>query len=58
MSSSHCIILSVICLVYDHKLHLMVTLQSWSLENVEYLFMAITLRSTLIWSDGTCKGLI
>ena len=34
----------------------MVRLHSWSLENVEYPFITITLRSTLTWSGSTCEG--
>ena len=36
------------CPEHGIKLHLMVRLQSWSLGNVEYLFIIITLRSTLL----------
>ena len=35
------------CPRYDTKLHLMMRLQFWSFGNVEYLFTAITPRSTL-----------
>ena len=42
------------CLEYNIELYLMVRLQSWSLENVEYPFFTITLRSTLTQNGSTC----
>ena len=42
--------------VYDTKLHLMVSLRSWSLRNVDYLFIASTFRSTLNRSGSTWLG--
>ena len=38
---------------YYYSTHLMLRLQSWSLENVEYPFIAITPSSTLIPSGST-----
>ena len=40
------------CPESDTKLHLMLRLQSWSLGNLEYPFITITLRSTLTQSDS------
>ena len=40
------------CPWHDIKLHLMVSLGD--LENEEHLFVAITPKSTLIWSGSTC----
>ena len=41
---------------YDTKLYLIVRLQSWSLGNVEYPFITITLRSTLTWYGSTFRA--
>ena len=42
------------CSEYDTKLHLIVRLLSWSLRNMEYFFIIITLRSTLTWIVRIC----
>ena len=46
-----------LCAVYNIKLHQMVRLQFRSLGNVEYLFITITRRSTLIWSVSICQSI-
>ena len=42
--------------MYNTKAHLIVRLQSWILGDVEYLFIAITLRSSLTLSDRTSSS--
>ena len=44
-----------VCPMYDTKLHLMMKLHSWSLENVYYLFVTIIFSSTLIRNSSTCS---
>ena len=39
---------------FDTKLHLTLRHQSWSLENEEYYFITISLKSTLTRSGSTC----
>ena len=43
---------------YAINLHLGVRLQSWSMGNVEYPFIAMTLRSTPTQNASTCQGAI
>ena len=46
------------CVEYDIKQHLMLRIQSKSLGYVEYTFIAITPRYTLIQTANTCLGQI
>ena len=39
---------------YDTKLHRMVKLQFWYLGNVEYPFVTVNLRLTLLWLKQIC----